>query len=147
MAVKLRGQDDYYAQVVEIDGSTFWIADLSDDEFEEFLRKSAEVRKGTEFDPAALSNPKKLVAAQIAFLSNVPKQQEARRGLRDLIHWVLARGLVRWDLPVGEDGGRPDGTLLPAAVKSKLAVAILKASELTMEDATFPAGVGAGAPV
>ncbi len=144
MAVKLRGDEGYYAKTVEIDGSKFWIADLSDEEYEEFLEKAnaaaTERGLGGKKLVEALQNPAVLLELQAETAGDVEKQKRLRKADRDLLHWLLSRGLVKWDLPADE----VDGTLLPAQVKAQLAQAIIKASSLEQDEATFPAGVGAG---
>lgn len=142
MAVKLRGEDDYYSTTVEIDGSEFKISDLSEDEYEQYVRDANALRQVLEVEGEdlvdLLHSPEDMLELQMRVLSDPEKQLQLRRKQRDLIHFVLAQGLVDWDLPVDE----VDGTKLPTRVKRELAQAILTESRLDEDEETFPGGLG-----
>ena len=144
MPVMLRTQDGYYAEIVEIDGSKFRIADLGD-AYDEFVDRYAALRKESGIADATsdgLLNPAKLLKFMQELGADTARQKALYRQSAELIDWMLGVCLVGWDLPVEIDAEVKRA--LPAAVKSKLARAIVKASQLSVDEATFPGGLGAG---
>jgi len=144
MPVMLRTQDGYYARVVEIDGSKFWVADLGD-HFDEFVDRYAALREQsgiTEATRDGLLDPNKLVALMQEVGTDPGRQKQLYRESTELMDWMLDVCLVKWDLAADCDATAKRA--LPAAVKSELAQAILAASELNFGEATFPGGLGAG---
>lgn len=144
MPVRLRTEPGYYARIVEIEGSKFFIADLGD-HYDEFVDRYAALREHsgiTEATRAGLLDPAKLVALMQEVSLDPARQKELYHESMDLIDWMLEVCLVRWDLAAECDGATKRA--LPAGVKSELARAILAASELSFGEATFPGGLGAG---
>ncbi len=148
MPVMLRNSDDYYVTIETIDGSKFWLRDLSDDDYDAFLTAAAEGRALIGLDAAglleALERPEKMIELQVKTAADPEKLRAMRVHQRDLVHLILRGGLVRWDLPF-EDGERPNGALLPSPVKVRLARRIIEISDLRTDEENFHGGVGAGA--
>lgn len=146
MSIKLRGREDYYAEVYEIEDTKFWLADLDDDQFGVLLEKTRtlaqklglpELLPGADFDPAeAMGKMMKLAV-------DADLQGEARKQMAGLIHWLLDVGLLKWNISDAEGSIECDADTkkaLPSAVKSALAQKIVAISQLTLGEANFPFG-------
>lgn len=148
MPVMLRTDEDYYVLIEKIDGSRFWLRDLTDDEYDELMELEARAREeqGLAGDRLreALSDPQALISLQLEVVADAGRLKSLRAHQRRVLEHVLSCGLVKWDLPTGED--KPDGTLLPAPVQVALARRIIEISDLRTDEATFPGAVGDGPP-
>lgn len=142
MPVMLRTEPGYYARVVEIDGSKFYIADLGD-AWDEYVDRCAALREHSGIDVAdSLLDPAKLFELAQDLANQPERQKQIRRELADLIDWVLGLCLVKWDLAAECDAVARRA--LPAHVKSQLAQEVVAASQLSLGEATFLERVGTG---
>jgi hypothetical protein len=144
MAVQLAGSEGYYTRVVEVRGSKFYIADLGA-RFPEFLDRVTTMQEATgaaEVE-AALGDPQAMQRVVQSLAADVERQKSVYANMVEIADWVLSVGLTNWNIP-GADCTDETRRLLPPAVKSELVREILRESQLTLGEASFPRDLGAG---
>jgi len=138
MAVKLRGDEGYYAAVETIDGTKFFVADLADEQFDEFLDKAKELQDAAGLGDLAQQalEPEAMVARLTQLQMDIGLAKSMRASIGELIDWLLECGLADWNLS-GVECTSEARKLLPSRVKSQLAAAIVRESQLSVGEANF----------
>jgi hypothetical protein len=148
MPVRLRGHDGYYSREVEVDGTTFRIQELRDDQVEELARIESQIRRlledmGVTGDllRRAMGEDDPEATAEIArLLSQLDGRQDALAQLRTLQRerrdYIVARGLVGWDI-AGVAFQAELSAALPEWVKARLAREILQDTLLPEQTELF----------
>ncbi len=138
MPVMLRGQDGYYCATREIDGTTFYIADLGE-HYDEFVDRLVRLQREVGIDEELTRNfdAEELLRRELELSTDPEQLKLLRRATEELVDWVLGVGLVRWSIPNAPCDAEHK-RLLPNRVKAELYRAILSESTLTIGEASFP---------
>ncbi|MEA3400825.1 MAG: hypothetical protein U9R79_06200 [Armatimonadota bacterium] len=139
MPVQLRNADGYYAATVEIDGTTFRIADLSE-HYDEFVDRYTALRAETGVDELDEFDAEALVKLAVEQSRDANAMKRVRKNIEQLLDWMLDVALVSWDI-AGAECTAETRRLLPPRVKSELAQAIFDESQLTLGEANFLGGL------
>jgi len=134
MQIKLRGSEGYYAREVKLGGHSFRIRELEDDEYAQAIEL---MQAALRVADSGLGATGEVTAgrAGAAQALEVSGEEAARvlRTSRGAVDYVVARGLVGWDLP-GAECTPETAVLLPSWVKLELCQTILRETQLQPEE-------------
>ena len=135
MPIMLQGQEGYFSREVALEGSTFKIRELGDQELLAHLGAIAELRRLSGIE-GVTAIPDIMEKSRVAGLTMPPEEQVAlNTALRSCVDTIIAPGVVGWDLTAE---CTPDNRLLlPNWVKVQLAKEIMRDTNLSEEEEGF----------
>ncbi len=138
--IKLRGEDDYYARAVTIQGVEFRIRELTEEEHTAYLTAAVHLRElsGVEGLDLSAMTPDRIMelVLELGIKVTPEKAMETRRASWGMIDGAVVAGVVGWEL-AGHECSEENIKRLPNHIKRKLSAEILRETQLTTEEDTF----------